>query len=110
VLHEYFRATRVPLLAVWGRGDQIFGPRAKDLWAATRRWIRPTSAELFRKSTLGSTGRRSATSYLCSLSEMARCAEQARGIVNHHTRCSSRADVTSGKGRRCSALGAARRN
>jgi len=25
-LHEYFRATRVPLLAVWGRGDQIFGP------------------------------------------------------------------------------------
>lgn len=25
-LHEYFRATNVPLLAVWGRGDEIFGP------------------------------------------------------------------------------------
>lgn len=25
-LHEYFRATQVPLLAVWGRGDEIFGP------------------------------------------------------------------------------------
>jgi pimeloyl-ACP methyl ester carboxylesterase len=25
-LHEYFRATGVPLLAVWGRGDEIFGP------------------------------------------------------------------------------------
>ncbi|MGE2715225.1 alpha/beta fold hydrolase [Mycolicibacterium litorale] len=25
-LHEYFRASRVPLLAVWGRGDEIFGP------------------------------------------------------------------------------------
>ncbi|WP_033343119.1 alpha/beta fold hydrolase [Catenuloplanes japonicus] len=25
-LHAYFRATRVPLLAVWGRGDEIFGP------------------------------------------------------------------------------------
>jgi hypothetical protein len=49
-------------------------------------------------------------SYRCSLSEMARCAEQARGIVNHHRRCSSRADVASGKGRRCSALAAARRN
>jgi pimeloyl-ACP methyl ester carboxylesterase len=24
-LHEYFRASRVPLLAVWGRGDEIFG-------------------------------------------------------------------------------------
>lgn len=23
-LHEYFRASRVPLLAVWGRGDEIF--------------------------------------------------------------------------------------
>ena len=28
-LHEYFRATRVPLLAVWGRGDQIFGPQVR---------------------------------------------------------------------------------
>jgi pimeloyl-ACP methyl ester carboxylesterase len=25
-LHEYLRASQVPLLAVWGRGDQIFGP------------------------------------------------------------------------------------
>jgi len=25
-VHEYFRATCVPLLAVWGRGDGIFGP------------------------------------------------------------------------------------
>jgi len=25
-LHEYFRSSRVPLLAVWGRGDGIFGP------------------------------------------------------------------------------------
>jgi len=25
-LHEYLRASRVPLLAVWGRGDEIFGP------------------------------------------------------------------------------------
>jgi pimeloyl-ACP methyl ester carboxylesterase len=25
-LHEYFRATSPPLLAVWGRGDEIFGP------------------------------------------------------------------------------------
>ncbi len=25
-LHQYFRTSRVPLLAVWGRGDEIFGP------------------------------------------------------------------------------------
>jgi pimeloyl-ACP methyl ester carboxylesterase len=25
-LHEYFRASRVPLLAVWGANDEIFGP------------------------------------------------------------------------------------
>ncbi|MFJ6216654.1 alpha/beta fold hydrolase [Streptomyces sp. NPDC092296] len=25
-LHEYFRASQVPLLAVWGAGDEIFGP------------------------------------------------------------------------------------
>ncbi len=25
-LHEYFRSTQVPLLAVWGQGDEIFGP------------------------------------------------------------------------------------
>jgi pimeloyl-ACP methyl ester carboxylesterase len=72
-LHEYFRATHVPLLAVWGRGDQIFGPAGaatsaadlpdadihvldgghflleSDLRAATRRWIRPTSAEFVQE-------------------------------------------------------------
>jgi pimeloyl-ACP methyl ester carboxylesterase len=25
-VHEYFRTSNVPLLAVWGRNDQIFGP------------------------------------------------------------------------------------
>jgi pimeloyl-ACP methyl ester carboxylesterase len=25
-VHEYFRASRVPLLAIWGSGDEIFGP------------------------------------------------------------------------------------
>lgn len=25
-VHEYFRSSQVPLLAVWGRGDEIFGP------------------------------------------------------------------------------------
>jgi len=25
-VHEYFRNSQVPLLAVWGRNDQIFGP------------------------------------------------------------------------------------
>jgi len=25
-VHEYFRQSQVPLLAVWGRGDEIFGP------------------------------------------------------------------------------------
>jgi pimeloyl-ACP methyl ester carboxylesterase len=25
-VHEYFRASQVPLLAVWGRNDEIFGP------------------------------------------------------------------------------------
>ena len=33
-LREYFRATRVPLLAVWGRGDQIFGPAGAEAFAA----------------------------------------------------------------------------
>jgi pimeloyl-ACP methyl ester carboxylesterase len=32
-VHEYFRATRVPLLAVWGRGDEIFGPAGADAFA-----------------------------------------------------------------------------
>jgi pimeloyl-ACP methyl ester carboxylesterase len=29
-LHEYFRASCVPLLAVWGRGDEIFGPAGAE--------------------------------------------------------------------------------
>ncbi|OBK24354.1 alpha/beta hydrolase [Mycobacterium asiaticum] len=29
-LHEYFRTTGVPLLAVWGRGDEIFGPAGAE--------------------------------------------------------------------------------
>ncbi|WP_422749350.1 alpha/beta fold hydrolase [Mycobacterium sp. WMMD1722] len=38
-VHEYFRSAQVPLLAVWGRNDQIFGPAgalafARDLPAA----------------------------------------------------------------------------
>lgn len=33
-LHEYFRARRVPLLAVWGRGDEIFGPAGAEAFAA----------------------------------------------------------------------------
>ena len=32
-LHEYFRATGVPLLAVWGRGDEIFGPDGAEAFA-----------------------------------------------------------------------------
>jgi pimeloyl-ACP methyl ester carboxylesterase len=32
-LHEYFRASRVPLLAVWGRGDEIFGPAGARAFA-----------------------------------------------------------------------------
>jgi len=33
-LHEYFRAGGVPLLAVWGRGDEIFGPAGAEAFAA----------------------------------------------------------------------------
>lgn len=33
LVHEYFRATRVPLLAVWGRGDEIFGPAGAEAFA-----------------------------------------------------------------------------
>jgi pimeloyl-ACP methyl ester carboxylesterase len=33
-VHEYFRASRVPLLAVWGRGDEIFGPAGAQAFAA----------------------------------------------------------------------------
>ncbi|OBH05842.1 alpha/beta fold hydrolase [Mycobacterium sp. E1747] len=32
-LHEYFRASQVPLLAVWGRGDEIFGPAGATAFA-----------------------------------------------------------------------------
>jgi pimeloyl-ACP methyl ester carboxylesterase len=32
-VHEYFRATKVPLLAVWGRGDEIFGPAGAQAFA-----------------------------------------------------------------------------
>ena len=32
-LHEYFRTSRVPLLAVWGRGDAIFGPAGAQAFA-----------------------------------------------------------------------------
>lgn len=32
-LHAYFRTTRVPLLAVWGRGDEIFGPAGAEAFA-----------------------------------------------------------------------------
>lgn len=32
-LHEYFRASRVPLLAAWGRGDEIFGPAGAQAFA-----------------------------------------------------------------------------
>jgi pimeloyl-ACP methyl ester carboxylesterase len=29
-VHEYFRASQVPLLAVWGRNDEIFGPAGAE--------------------------------------------------------------------------------
>ncbi|MGA8332169.1 MAG: alpha/beta hydrolase [Mycobacterium sp.] len=32
-VHEYFRKTQVPLLAVWGRGDEIFGPAGAEAFA-----------------------------------------------------------------------------
>jgi pimeloyl-ACP methyl ester carboxylesterase len=32
-VHDYFRASRVPLLAVWGRGDEIFGPDGATAFA-----------------------------------------------------------------------------
>ena len=32
-LHEYFRRSRVPLLSVWGRGDEIFGPAGAEAFA-----------------------------------------------------------------------------
>jgi pimeloyl-ACP methyl ester carboxylesterase len=33
-VHEYFRSSRVPLLAVWGRGDEIFGPAGAEAFTA----------------------------------------------------------------------------
>jgi pimeloyl-ACP methyl ester carboxylesterase len=33
-VHEYFRASNVALLAVWGRGDEIFGPAGAEAFAA----------------------------------------------------------------------------
>jgi pimeloyl-ACP methyl ester carboxylesterase len=32
-VQEYFRTSRVPLLAVWGRGDEIFGPAGAEAFA-----------------------------------------------------------------------------
>ena len=32
-LHEYLRTSEVPLLAVWGEGDQIFGPAGARAFA-----------------------------------------------------------------------------
>ena len=32
-VHDYFRTSRVPLLAVWGRGDEIFGPAGAEAFA-----------------------------------------------------------------------------
>jgi pimeloyl-ACP methyl ester carboxylesterase len=32
-VHAYFRASKVPLLAVWGRGDEIFGPDGAQAFA-----------------------------------------------------------------------------
>ncbi|MDT7607165.1 MAG: hypothetical protein QOG96_1668 [Pseudonocardiales bacterium] len=33
-LHEYLRASQVPLLAIWGRNDEIFGPDGARAFAA----------------------------------------------------------------------------
>ncbi|CAL9385327.1 hypothetical protein SUDANB70_01149 [Streptomyces sp. enrichment culture] len=32
-MHAYFRERRVPLLAVWGEGDEIFGPAGARAFA-----------------------------------------------------------------------------
>ncbi|BBY46805.1 hydrolase (plasmid) [Mycolicibacterium arabiense] len=32
-VHEFFRRSQVPLLAVWGRGDEIFGPEGASAFA-----------------------------------------------------------------------------
>ncbi|GAA1614701.1 alpha/beta hydrolase [Nonomuraea maheshkhaliensis] len=33
-LHEYLRKHRPPVLAIWGKGDEIFGPRGAEAFAA----------------------------------------------------------------------------
>ena len=33
-LQQYFRESQVPLLAVWGKGDEIFGPAGAQAFAA----------------------------------------------------------------------------
>jgi pimeloyl-ACP methyl ester carboxylesterase len=33
-LHDYLRTSRVPVLAAWGRGDEIFGPEGAEAFAA----------------------------------------------------------------------------
>jgi pimeloyl-ACP methyl ester carboxylesterase len=33
-VHEYLRSSAVPVLAVWGRGDEIFGPDGARAFAA----------------------------------------------------------------------------
>lgn len=33
-VHDYFRRTNVPLLAIWGRNDPIFGPAGAEAFAA----------------------------------------------------------------------------
>jgi pimeloyl-ACP methyl ester carboxylesterase len=33
-VHRYFRSSNVPLLAVWGRGDEIFGPAGAEAFAS----------------------------------------------------------------------------
>jgi pimeloyl-ACP methyl ester carboxylesterase len=33
-VHQYFRETGVPVLAVWGRGDEIFGPAGAEAFAS----------------------------------------------------------------------------
>lgn len=32
-VHDYFRASQVPLLAIWGKGDEIFGPAGATAFA-----------------------------------------------------------------------------
>ncbi|OZM76472.1 alpha/beta fold hydrolase [Pseudonocardia sp. MH-G8] len=32
-VHDYFRSSRVPLLAIWGNGDEIFGPAGATAFA-----------------------------------------------------------------------------